>query len=154
MRLRRPVRGNPPETGRGAKRPPEFARPRRPPRVRSRLSCVARRPRRRHRTGRECSMIPKSPLPRTLTLGLMLLAGCNRPAATPGAASKTQADPAEALTDTVSQAFLKSGDAKSFRQLVEHLNSSLSGGAIERKPQPLTADQRAALKAECGLPDT
>lgn len=98
-------------------------------------------------------MIPKSTLLCTSALGLILLAGCNRPAATPSAATKTQADPAEALTDTVSQAFRKTGDVKSYRQLVEHLNSSLSGGAIERKPQPLTAEQRAALKSECGLTD-
>jgi hypothetical protein len=98
-------------------------------------------------------MIPKSVLLVTTSLSLTILAGCNRPAATPSQSVKTQADPAEALTETVAQAFRKSGDAKSYRQLVEHLNSSLSGGKIERKPQPLTAEQRAAFKSDCGLSD-
>jgi hypothetical protein len=84
---------------------------------------------------------------------LILLAGCNRPAASPSTAAKTKADPAEALSDTVSQGFRKFSDAKGYRQIVENLNSSLSGGTIERKPQPLTAEQRAALKSECGLSD-
>ena len=96
-------------------------------------------------------MIPKSTLLRTTALALVLLAGCNRPAATPSSAAKTQADPAEALTDTVSQAFRKTGDVKAYRQLLDYVNSTLSGGTIERKPQPLTAEQRAALKAEYGL---
>jgi hypothetical protein len=99
-------------------------------------------------------MTPKSLLFRTTALGLILLVGCNRPAATPTSAAKAQADPAEALTDTVSQAFRKSGDAKAYRQLVESVNVALSGGKIERKPQPLTAEQRAALKSEYGLSDS
>src|SRR5437899_2710946 len=96
-------------------------------------------------------MIPKSTLLGSTALGLLLLAGCSRPTATPGSAAKTQADPAEALTDTVSQAFRKTGDVKAYRQLLDYVNSTLSGGTIERKPQPLTAEQRAALKAEYGL---
>jgi len=99
-------------------------------------------------------MTPKSLLLCTTALGFILLAGCNRPAATPSTATKTQADPVEALTDTVSQAFRKSGDAKAYRQLVDSLNVALSGERIERKPQPLTAEQRAALKSECGLSDS
>jgi hypothetical protein len=96
-------------------------------------------------------MIPKSNLLGTTALVLVLTTGCNRPAATPSSAAKTQADPAEALTDTVAQSFRKSGDAKAFRQLVDSLNSALSGGNIERKPQPLSPEQRAALKTEYGL---
>ena len=44
-------------------------------------------------------------------------------------------------------------DVIGFEDFIDHLNSSLTGATSERKPQPLSADQRAALKSQYGLSD-
>jgi hypothetical protein len=86
-----------------------------------------------------------------LILAAAALAGCSRQPAGPSVTATRQADPTDEMVDAVRETLRKSSDVGACRRLVEQLNVYLGRPNIGRKPEPLSAAERAALEKEFAL---
>jgi transglutaminase-like putative cysteine protease len=78
--------------------------------------------------------------------------GCNSPpAATTARTGGAQPDPTAELVESIREDLRKSPDPPTSRRLVEQLNSYLPRASAERRPAPLSAEERTVLQRDFAL---
>ncbi len=83
---------------------------------------------------------------------LAALAGCNsRPAATTSQTEGKPADPADELVESIRSDLRRSPDPAGCRRLVDQLNGYLPRANADRRPAPLSADERTILQRDFAL---